>query len=201
MRTGKLNESSHLRLKLLRSIASFALAYTSVLFTMQFTTFLASLTLGATVLAAPTATATKGWLVAQNKCDFDLYLWDVAEKTDGPHTLSHSGGTWSGQLHTNSTGPAIKVSPNIDALGTPNYPTLILGYSLSRANDIYYDVSSAYGTDTLFKDKKVYVHGSDGLSPPLEAISWYGTQGNPSGTKRYIGDYTDLFLELCANFP
>lgn len=168
---------------------------------MQLHSIFTSLTLAAIVLAAPTAPATKGWLVAQNKCPFDVYLWDVSETTDGPHFLIHSGGTWSRQLHTNSTGPAIKVSPNSNALGTPNYPTLILGYALSSANDIYYDVSSAYGTDSLFKDKKVYVHGSEGLSPPLEAINWYGAQGTPSGTKRYVGNYTDLFFELCANFP
>jgi hypothetical protein len=178
---------------------------------MHLRTLLASLALLATTtLSAPTfahsardiaiantprSALTTGIASVKNNCPFTLYLWSVSSTISPIHTLAANGtGTpYTEPLHYDpATGIAIKIGTTDNALWT-GAPLLHFSYALNNAEgSIYYDLSSAFGTDPLLMGRKFVVKGS---KPDVPSIEWTG--GSPSGTRAYFGD-TDLGLTLCA---
>ena len=150
---------------------------------MHFSTLLNSLALAATALAAPS-------IVVHNNCDYSVFVTSVSVTTGNTIELRPDN-FWTEEEYFQGTGTAIKVTKTSDGLWTAK-PALQLGYTYNKGQNIYYDLSTAYGYD--FWGQNVTVRGDKGKDVP--SIDWYGVP-KPNRTLVFVGE-TGLTLEVCA---
>lgn len=150
---------------------------------MHFSSILAGLALAATTLAAPS-------IVVHNNCDFSIFVTSVGA-TVGNTTEIRPDTLWTEEEYFQGIGTAIKITKTSNGLWTAK-PALQLSYTYAKGQDIYYDLSTAYGFD--FWGQNITVRGDKGKDVP--SIDWNGAP-QPNHTLVYSGE-TGLTLEVCA---
>lgn len=150
---------------------------------MRFSTVVSGLALAVTALAAPS-------IVVHNNCDFSIFVTSVGT-TAGNTTEVHPDTLWTEEEYFQGIGTAIKITRSAAALWTAK-PTLHFSYTYNKGQNIYYDLSSAYGFD--FWGMKLIVKGDEDKN--VSSIEWDGAP-QPNHTLAYFGE-TGLTLEVCA---
>lgn len=150
---------------------------------MRFSTIFSGLTLATITLAAPS-------IVVHNNCDFDIFVTSVGP-TAGNTTKVQPDTLWTEEEYFKGIGTAIKVARTAAALWTAK-PILHLSYTYNKGQNIYYDLSTAYGFD--FWGQNITVKGDKDKDVP--SIEWDGAP-QPNHTLSYSGE-TGLTLDVCA---